>query len=89
MVPLTLALTERWGWGEEDVETELRRWRRAAERGGHSYSAWHAGSREGSVFVERVQEKVFEGSLVEGECRRNPWEVSWAASAGRMDLCAH
>ena len=51
MVPLTLALTEGWGWGEEDVETELRRWRRAAERGGHSYSAWHAGSREGSVFV--------------------------------------
>ena len=71
------------------MKTDRRRWRRGAERGGHSYSAWHAGSRESSVFVEWVQEKVFEGSLVEGERRRSPWEVSWAASAGRMDLRAH
>ena len=71
------------------MKTDRRRWRRGAERGGHSYSAWHAGSRESSVFVEWVQEKVFEGSLVEGERRRSPWEVSWAASAGRVDLRAH
>ena len=78
------------------MKTDRRRWRRGAERGGHSYSAWHAGSRESSVFVEWVQEKVFEGSLVEGEGslvegerRRSPWEVSWAASAGRVDLRAH
>ena len=70
------------------METERRRQRRGTEKRGRSSSVWHAVSREGSVFIERVQETVFEDSLVEGQRRRSPWEVSWAASARRMDLCA-